>query len=98
MAAGSVSLWPSFETRAILRGARPQGGHARLRMTCALLQDEVDWCVNMIRTSETQYQPVPRGAERVIGLFRGLDNCRGRVSNPPPTRLKFTATGEVKTC
>jgi hypothetical protein len=55
MAAGSGSLV------AVLRDARnpsrraPQVGHARLRITCALLQDEVDWCVDMIRTSETLY-------------------------------------------
>src|ERR1700730_10656253 len=50
MAAGSVSLV------AFLRDARspsrraPQVGHARLRMTCALLRTR-----SMIRNSETQY-------------------------------------------
>src|ERR1700722_1106141 len=50
-------LWPSFETRA------PQSSLRRLRKlvcACALLQDEVDWCVDMIRTSERARAPTRR--------------------------------------
>src|ERR1700730_15006346 len=78
---------------AVLRDARnpsrraPQAGHARLRMRCALLRTRLFSCVDMIRTSETQYEAETRrhlhmkgGAARRSSPTASERNGRGSAS------------------